>query len=518
MTSSLLSLLPLAIATGCLLKNKSSLSSMGYACLCGSVLFVFSNGISAQNILKPVVLLMDTILSKASILFTVVLLTFLVNLILQSDILSSCNALANKFITNERKAVCAILLISVALCLDDYLICYAVGAVILTSLRNLNISKEKTVMLINTAVTAICCMSPISSWNVVLRDYINASNINPMTVLVTLNFAAILRIVMVLFYCFDRAAGENAGEQLCIEESSISESGNQENLLIIAKIIISLLGAYTLTTFINSNYSLLVGALCSVVTAFYQLVIKHNKLDFLDLKRILKDTDNSIYFMPLFLICSWTMVSISNDLLGLNDYLVWLIGAFSIPEAIMPLVIFIFATIFAYVSGSTFACFGMFIPLACSISQYASNDIYLLSVAAAISGSLFASNSPISDTMTILSKSTRAKHDEVHDHQKPFSLVLAISSGFAFIVSGALSASSISSYGAIIAIILSSVILISYLIRRESEQRIIYRIPQSTKLTRHTVQIFAPANVKVNISVVFMIDKGNDDDNNAMLP
>jgi len=86
----------------------------------------------------------------------------------------------------------------------------------------------------------------------------------------------------------------------------------------------------------------------------------------------------------------------------------WVLQA-QIPQQLLPVLVYVLTATFAFLTGSAYGSFGLFIPIAVQLSSHMLNPhMTLLTVAAAISGSLFAAASFASETVQMTAQSTKS--------------------------------------------------------------------------------------------------------------
>lgn len=124
--------------------------------------------------------------------------------------------------------------------------------------------------------------------------------------------------------------------------------------------------------------------------------------------------------------------------LGTAKYLSMLLQG-NISPIIVPLLIFLVASITAFSTGTSWGTFSIMMPIALALG--ATMDLHLpLVIAAVISGGIFGDHaSPISDTTIISSMAAGCEHVEHVRTQFPYALIAGVLASFMFLIFGFIS-------------------------------------------------------------------------------
>ncbi len=131
------------------------------------------------------------------------------------------------------------------------------------------------------------------------------------------------------------------------------------------------------------------------------------------------------------LVLAWALNAVLSDL-ALGDYLGSLIHQFGVSAGLVPLIVFITATIIAFSTGSSFSTMGILVPIVITISggllQTGEEfNILYSSVAAVLSGAVLGDHcSPISDTTILSSMATGCNHINHVNSQLTYCLLIGV--------------------------------------------------------------------------------------------
>lgn len=95
-----------------------------------------------------------------------------------------------------------------------------------------------------------------------------------------------------------------------------------------------------------------------------------------------------------------------------------------IPTAFLPLIVYLISGMFAFLTGSSYGTFGLFIPIAVQLTQNVNSKIQIITIASALSGSLLASFSMTSDTLKLTIENTNGNIDYIRFAQLPYGIIL----------------------------------------------------------------------------------------------
>ena len=140
----------------------------------------------------------------------------------------------------------------------------------------------------------------------------------------------------------------------------------------------------------------------------------------------------------VILICAWSLSSVIKEL-GTAKFLVTLLSG-SVPEFLLPSIIFILGGIISFATGTSFGTIGILMPLTIPLAHSINPEMsyIVVSISAVLTGSIFGDHcSPISDTTILSSMGAGCNHIDHVRTQMPYALFVgAIAILFGYIPAG----------------------------------------------------------------------------------
>lgn len=463
MKSMFISMLPILIATFCLLFKKSTTHSMFFGTAVGIGIYLYLNGLSYQNICLIADTFLHTILDNTSVLISIFLLFILVFIIKNSETIIALNTIAIAYMNSPSKIIIAIIILGIVFSLDDYLSCMAIGSILTSVCVNQGFSKEKTAFLINITAVSCCCISPFSSWMPVIKSALSISGLNNNIVYQTLpfNFAALVGILFVILTGLFKPNAFKPNDKCQKFKPRVAyplhKSSNLALPLIAFSIVfLALLISLILMSFIfTCSYPVIKSSALSIVIAIPTFLgtktIKRSQII-----HSIKAAYKSTLDLSILLLSIWLLTNICNNLLNMTSRITVFTTITSFPSAIIPAFCYIFSSIFAFFTGSSYGTFGLFIPLVVQLTNNSDSSIQIIAIAATIAGSLMASCSFASDTLKLTSESTDSNIKYLQFAQLPYGLLTFIICMISFFLAGVLA-----SYGKIYSLSIPIIVCIS---------------------------------------------------------
>ncbi len=174
----------------------------------------------------------------------------------------------------------------------------------------------------------------------------------------------------------------------------------------------------------------------------------------------------SLLITGIILILAWSLASVIKEL-GTSYFLANLLSN-AIPVFLLPSLIFFFACVISFATGTSYGTMGILMPLAIPIAHQVgggSYEVIMFSISAVLSGAILGDHcSPISDTTILSSMGAACDHLDHVKTQLPYSLVV----GAVTILAGYIPLG----LGVSIYLVLPFAILITYLIVRFAGKRV----------------------------------------------
>lgn len=436
-----ISMLPIIIATFCMLWRKKTIHSLHLGIYAGIIVYFIHNGFTLKNATVVCCVIQSTVCNNAAVILSIFLMLFLVFFIKNSSLFVELNSLTERYINSTKKVIICLIIFGVLFSLDDYLLCIATAVLLTDVAEEQGFSREKTTFLINITAVCCCCLSPFSSWMPVIKRTLFISGIEEMFIYRVLpyNFTAIIGIVFAIIIGIQKTTLFNSKSYAINSKQTNSHSSkknNQHQLFAFCTLFVVLIGSLILTTFVyGSTNAIIKSTLISIIVAV-PLFMKTKAVNLQGIISCVKDTITSTWDLSKLLISIWLLINVCKILLNMDTSVANFVNTVSLPAIYMPFIIYFFSGIFAFLTGSSYGTFGLFIPLAVQLTQNTDEIIQILTIAAAISGSLIAAYSLSSDTLKITAENTNGNIEYLRLAQLPYGSLLYITGTICFLLSG----------------------------------------------------------------------------------
>ena len=391
----------------------------------GTVTHVFSDGF-VKSMANPY---------NVGILAFIVLLGALVAMMNKTGGSAAFGRWAAAHIRSRVGAQLCTIALGVLIFVDDYFNCLTVGSVMRPVTDAKKVSRAKLAYLIDATAAPICIIAPISSWAAAVAGFAQGAGAES-------GFSLFIYAIPYNFYP-DLGALGTAAEAL-----SRNARGRVIDLVVpvvflVAACVIGMVysGGYFseekvsfVKAFSDSDASvgLLYGSGVTIVfsVAFY---LCRRVISFRDCMDALPEGFKAMVPAIIILCCAWTLKAMT-DSLGAKVFISDLInGPAAGLQAFLPAIIFAIATGLAFASGTSWATFGILIPIV--LAALPGGKLTIVAVAACMAGAVCGDHcSPISDTTILASAGAQCNHI-VHVHtQLPYALLVAGVSFVAYLV------------------------------------------------------------------------------------
>lgn len=390
-------------------------------------------------------------------------------------------------IKTKRGAKLLTVSLGMILFVDDYFNALAVGQISRPITDSHKISRAKLAYFIDSTSAPICVISPISSWGAYLIGQlaiilgsaatISYSPLSAFVMMAPMNFYVITTLVLVIFLAWtDIDLFEmKKHEQLAVDTGQLYDPNKeipgqlQEDfpkheygrvldliLPIVTLVVgtltmmiwtgylasIASLGAATIwSIFENTDVplSLLTGGLIGTLVAvsLYLNQMRYNSTASFSLMSLaVKSGLKAMFPAVSILILAWALTYLIA-VLETGVYLSELVEKTNVSIAFLPVIMFVFAGLMAFSTGTSWGSFGILLPLAGEIMIEAAPEMLLPALAAVLAGAVFGDHcSPISDTTILSSTGAGCNHIDHVSTQLPYSLISAGIAVVGYIVLG----------------------------------------------------------------------------------
>lgn len=372
----------------------------------------------------------------------------------------SFTKLAIQKIKSKRGTLLLTNLFGIFIFIDDYFNALAVGSICRPLTDQQKISRSKLSYIIHSTAGPVCSLAPISSWGATIMAIFagviaahQLTGLNPLIIFVEsipLNFYAINAIILIFlttFFSFDfplmqahqRRVDKNP--ELLSDDTFAGPAEQKSSFwALLTPIFVLIFGVFFLIFFLGFlnlpqgtsptllklvehsevGEALALGGLFSVLISF--LFIKPSLKTYLNLGF---SGFKSMLPAIKILLFAWTIGSIVKDLrtgVFLSTILTGKLGA----DFLIPLT-FILSGIMAFATGSSWATFGIMIPIAADTTISIDPDLIIYSFGAVIGGAVFGDHSsPISDTAILAASGSKCDHMDHVLSQLPYCLFAAV--------------------------------------------------------------------------------------------
>lgn len=462
------SLLPPVIAIGLALITKEVYSSLFVGVIVGGLLYsdfnlegtlthAFNEGIVAS--------LADSY--KVGILVFLVLLGVMVMLMNKAGGSAAFGRWAAKRIKTRAGAQLATIALGVLIFIDDYFNCLTVGSVMRPVSDKSKISRAKLAYLIDATAAPICIIAPVSSWAAAVSSYVEDGNGLYLFIrAIPFNFYALLTIIMMIFLALTNLDygpmakhEKNAAEKGDIFSGmkkmadAASEKENPKGKVIdlvlpIAVLIVACVigmiysggffeGVNFVEAFSNSDASeglMLGSAVTLVITMIYYLL--RRVMSFKDMAECIPEGFKSMVPAILILSLAWSLKAMT-DSLGAKQFVEEVVkssaGGF---QVFLPAIVFLIATFLAFATGTSWATFGILIPITLGVFPL-TDPLGVVCVSACMAGAVCGDHcSPISDTTIMASAGAQCDHVTHVSTQLPYAFTVAGVSFVSYLIAG----------------------------------------------------------------------------------
>lgn len=462
------SLLPPVIAIGLALITKEVYSSLFVGVIVGGLLYsnfnfegtlthAFNEGIVAS--------LADSY--NVGILVFLVILGVMVMLMNKAGGSAAFGRWAAKRIKTRAGAQLATIALGVLIFIDDYFNCLTVGSVMRPVSDKSKISRAKLAYLIDATAAPICIIAPVSSWAAAVSSYVEDGNgLYLFICAIPFNFYALLTIIMMIFLALTNLDyGPMAKHEKNAAEKGDIFSGMKEMadaalekenpkgkvidlVLPIAVLIVACVigmiysggffeGVNFVEAFSNSDASeglMLGSAVTLVITMIYYLL--RRVMSFKDMAECIPEGFKSMVPAILILTLAWSLKAMT-DSLGAKQFVEAVVkssaGGF---QVFLPAIVFLIATFLAFATGTSWATFGILIPITLGVFPL-TDPLGVVCVSACMAGAVCGDHcSPISDTTIMASAGAQCDHVTHVSTQLPYAFTVAGVSFVSYLIAG----------------------------------------------------------------------------------
>lgn len=408
-------------------------------------------------------------------------------------------AISNK-VKSPKGAQGSTTLFGIIVFFDDYFNALTVGSVMRPVTDRMKVSREKLAYIVDSTSAPMSLLAPVSTWVVFVMGLIgsqfvelNITGSEYLTYITTIpfNFYSILALLLVgiiIWTQWDfgpmakaeyrtRTTGklyrdgaeppsdDEADEVKTVEEHQLKK----RNMIIPIIVLLAFIPPMFLWTGGFPEHDIVTavgeadGGVSILIAAFIAGIvglimgIQQKLFSFKEAMSLYVSGFRSMTIVFIILTLAWSIGTITSEL-GTADYLVDFAKNTTSP-IIIPALLFIFGSIIAFTTGTSYGTFAIMIPIAMPLAH--SLDMSMaMTIAAVLSGGIFGDHcSPISDTTILSSAGAASDHIDHVNTQIPYAITAGICSIAAYLVAGATSSALIGLAVGIIVLVIAVYLL-----------------------------------------------------------
>ncbi len=407
--TSMLTLLPLMIVIFLILTNHKTWCAMTAGAACGiGISCIFTKMYPTPFCVSDFVCTVAT--QNVTTLISIYVLSLLMYIITESTAICSLSYTVRRILKKPKQIICSVPVLGTLLSQDDYMACMAAGTIITPSATAVGFSRELVAFLINLTAISVCCISPLSSWNPVIKNALISSHLAAEFSYLTIpaNLTVIMFGITIGWLCLNVSVSANSRSGYIKRPISHEDTadGNRRGCFCLLAVFSTLITFFVMFTRVDIEFSPLTlsGIITCGITAF--LFIQNGLIDKQKLKDCFYLTASETTPLVFTLLSIWSFITILNQYLDFDQTVFQIFEIIHVTDAGIPAVVFGMAAAFSFFTGSAYGSFSLFISMAANVSAQLPGNMKILTVSAAIAGSLFAVFSFSSDTTLLCSDKT----------------------------------------------------------------------------------------------------------------
>lgn len=384
---------------------------------------------------------------------------------------------------------------------DDYFNALTVGSVMRPVTDRMKVSREKLAYVVDSTSAPMSLLAPVSTWVVFVMGLIGSqfvelgiSGSEYLTYIATIpfNFYSVLALLLVFIIIWTkwdfgpmaqaeyraRTTGqltrpgatpptdEEEEEVAAVEEQHMKKRNMVVPIVVLLALIPPMFlwtGGYPEHGIVkavgeaNGGVSILIAAFAAGIVGLV-MGLQQKLFSFKEAMSLYVSGFRSMTIVFIILTLAWSIGEITSEL-GTADYLVNFAENTTSP-IIIPALLFIFGSIIAFTTGTSYGTFAIMIPIAMPLAHTMDMSM-TMTLAAVLSGGIFGDHcSPISDTTILSSAGSGSDHIDHVTTQIPYAVTAGICSIIAYLVAG-MTNSAIASLGVGIIVLVIITFLLS---------------------------------------------------------
>ncbi len=473
-------LLPALVAIGLALITKEAYSSLFIGVLLGAFMAAECSVTGAIDTLT-VDGLSAAIADNAGIYLFLVILGIIVALINKSGASRAFGKWAQSHIKTKAGALFATFLLGVLIFIDDYFNCLTVGSVMSPITDSKKISRVKLAYIIDATAAPVCMIAPVSSWAAAVSGCVESdkySGIELFVRAIPFNFYSILTFVFIIVIIllgidygkmsgFEFKAQETGDLSILdvdpnkdhnrrdVEENGPEKAGRGRIIDLILAIV--LLIGFCVWGLIRNGFQTLGGEgdiidafsetdsyvglpwgsiVALVVIVLYMLI--RRIVTFQEAMECIPKGFMAMVPAITILVLAQSLKNMTNGSLEAAEFVKGVMEGAQGLTWLLPAIIFVVACIIAFATGTSWATFGILIPIV-SLVFTEDSSLFFVGISACLAGAVCGDHcSPISDTTIMSSAGAQCNHINHVETQLPYAISVAAISFVTYLIAGLL--------------------------------------------------------------------------------
>ena len=429
-------LVPAVVAIVLALITKEVYSSLFIGIVMGALFVTGFNPVAAfEQVVNGGLIKVLSDSYNVGILIFLVVLGAMVSLLNKSGGSKAFGEWAAKNIKSKAGALLATWFFGVLIFVDDYFNCLTVGSVMRPVTDKYKISRAKLAYIIDATAAPVCIIAPISSWAAAVTGFVEGEDgLSLFMKAIPFNYYAIMTMVFIvattlLNINFGKMkkceeAAENGdlfyGQQVVNRETSY----NEEKILGPGKVIDLVIPIIMLVVLCVVGLIYSGGFYTADSEAYGNFIVAFSNAD-ASVGLAMGSMLSLILTMIYYLI---------KRVLSFTDTMASLVEGF---KNMVPAIIFLLGAGISFATGTSWGTFGILIPIVVTILKDYNYQLMIISISAAMAGSVFGDHcSPISDTTIMSSAGAQCEHLLHVSTQLIYAAYVAIVSFICYIIAG----------------------------------------------------------------------------------
>ncbi|MCR5829701.1 MAG: Na+/H+ antiporter NhaC family protein [Lachnospiraceae bacterium] len=471
-------LLPALVAIGLALITKEAYSSLFIGVLLGAFMAAECSFTGTFDKLT-VDGLTAAVADNAGIYIFLVILGIIVALINKSGASRAFGTWAQNHIKTKAGALFATFLLGVLIFIDDYFNCLTVGSVMSPVTDSKKISRVKLAYIIDATAAPVCMVAPVSSWAAAVSGCVESDTYSGFELFVRaipFNFYSILTFVFIIGIIllgidYGKMSGFEIKAQqtgdLSILDVDVNKDKNRRDVeengpekpgrgkiidLVLAILILIGLCVWALIrngyqamggegdifdAFSNTDsyVGLPWGSILALIVIVLYMIIRRI-VTFQEAMECVPKGFMAMVPAITILVLAQSLKNMTNGALSAKTFVEAMMEDASGLTWLLPAIIFVVACIIAFATGTSWATFGILIPIV-SVVFPETSSLFFVGVSACLAGAVCGDHcSPISDTTIMSSAGAQCNHINHVETQLPYALSVAGISFVTYILAG----------------------------------------------------------------------------------